>query len=106
MKKLLLLTLMTVISACSGEPSYYASQGEQGPPGTPASARVFVQLCPGTQSYPGVFIEYAECINDNLWGVYSANNGFYTFFPPGNYSSNALGSACNLTIQPHCVVTH
>lgn len=58
-----------------------------------------VKLCPGTPSYPSRFIEYAIRASDGkLYGVYSANNGFLTYFPPGAYQSNAVGSSCNFTI--------
>lgn len=80
--------------------------GPQGPAGLAGTQFEFVQLCPGTTSYPNVFIELGMCVNGDLYGVYSANGGFYTYFPPGHYSSNAIGSACNLVIGPNCSVTH
>ncbi len=80
--------------------------GPMGPAGLAGTQFTFVQLCPGSPSYPNVFIELAMCVNGDLYGVYSANGGFYTYFPPGNYSSNAIGSACNLTIGSNCTVTH
>lgn len=107
MKKTLLL-LCALLMGCGDKGSYYASQGDpgvQGPKGADGTTITLVQLCPGVSNY-GTFIEVAMCIDDNLYGVYSANNGFLTYLPPGNYTSNAIGSACNLTIQPHCVVSH
>lgn len=65
-----------------------------------------VNLCVGYTTYPGVFVETALCINNHLYGVYSANGGFLTLLPPGNYSSNAIGSACNLTVHDDCTVSH
>lgn len=61
-----------------------------------------VQFCPGTTSYPGEFNEIGFCINNNLYAVYSANNGFLTYIPPGNYSSNAIGSSCSFTVATNC----
>ncbi len=63
-----------------------------------------VQLCPGTTTYPSVFVEYALCINNQLYGVYSVNGGFLSLLPPGTYSSNAIGSSCSLTIAADCKV--
>lgn len=80
--------------------------GPQGPAGLAGTQFTFVQLCPGAPSYPHVFIELAMCVNGDLYGVYSANGGFYTYFPPGAYSSAGIGSACNLTIHANCTITH
>ncbi len=78
--------------------------GERGPIG-PGEAFSFVQLCPGVvATYPSAFPEVAICTGVNLYGVFSANNGFLTLFPPGRYSSNAIGSNCSFTIQQNCVV--
>lgn len=84
--------------------------GPQGPAGiaglngTNASIGI-VPLCPGVSNY-GTFVEIGLCINHDLYGVYSANGGFMTYLAPGNYSSNAIGSACNLTVHTNCVVAH
>jgi len=64
-----------------------------------------VQLCPGVPSYPGVFVEVAFCINNELYAVYSSPV-FLTLLTPGAYSSTAIGSACNLTVEPGCVVVN
>lgn len=88
------------------------SQGVQGMTGLNGSDGIdaipitVIDLCPGITTYPGVFVEVALCLNDTLYGIYSANDGFLTMLPPGNYLSNAIGSACNLTIGAHCQVTH
>lgn len=89
-----------------GAPGATGPQGPTGPAGSPGTQITVVTLCPGVTSYPGVFVEIALCMNNNLYGVYSANGGFLTYFPPGNYSSNGIGSSCNLTIQPNCIVSH
>lgn len=87
---------------CSGT-SVLVLNGSNGLPG---SAITPVQLCPGVVSYPSTFIEYGWCMNNKLWGVYSANDGFLTYFPPGSYQSNAIGSRCNLTIGSNCQVSN
>lgn len=74
--------------------------------GVPGSSITPVQLCPGTISYPSTFIEYGWCLNNKLWGVYSANDGFLTYFPSGSYQSNAIGSRCNLTVGVNCSVSN
>lgn len=78
--------------------------GDQGSAGTPGTVISSVQLCSGTPSYPSKFIEVAFCIDDQLYAVYSANDGFMTLIPPGTYSSNGIGSSCTLTVAAHCVV--
>lgn len=115
MKKVFGLVILAVIlSACAGPKgdrgddgqSVVGPKGDRGETGAMGAdgeiARV-VPLCPGTSNY-GVFIEIGLCINNQLFGVYSANGGFLTLLAPGNYSSNAIGSACNLTVEPNCVV--
>lgn len=80
------------------------AQGLQGIPGADAASVRVVPLCPGVSSY-GTFVEVGICVQDQLYAVYSANGGFMTLLAPGSYSSNAIGSACNLTVSAHCVVT-
>lgn len=80
-------------------------QGPQGPAGADGQPAQVVLLCPGVSNY-GTFVEVGLCINNRLYGVYSANGGFLTELAPGSYTSNAIGSACNLTVQDNCVVTH
>ena len=64
-----------------------------------------VQLCPGfTPSYPSVFPEYGLCINNNFYGVYSANDGFWSLLPPGTYSSDGINASCTLVIGANCTV--
>jgi hypothetical protein len=70
---------------------------------TPVTA---INLCPGNTTYPDVFVEIALCINSQLYAVYSIPGSFLTLIPPGRYSSNAIGSACDLTVSPNCVVTY
>ncbi len=78
--------------------------GPPGASGVDATPVTIVKLCPGTTAYPGVYVEVALCLNNKLYGVYSANGGFLSEFPPGNYYSDGIGSACNLTVLANCVV--
>ncbi len=80
------------------------AQGQQGLAGADGTAINMVKLCPDTPSY-GTFVEFGLCINGQLYGVYSANGGFLSLLPNGNYSSTGIGSSCNLTVSG-CTVTH
>lgn len=80
--------------------------GTNGGTGSPASSVTTINLCPGVTSYPSVFIEVALCVDDQLYAVYSIPGAFLTLIPPGVYTSNALGSACNLTVLEHCQVQY
>lgn len=82
------------------------SNGTNGTNGTDLTPVQLIPLCPGVPTYPSVFVEYGICVGNNLYGVYSANNGFLALLPPGTYTSNAIGSSCNMIILPNCVVTH
>lgn len=125
MTKLISLAITVALIASCGKTEYAGEQGErgipgpkgdqgipgdvgpvgpQGPSGSDGTEIVVVKLCPGNTSYPGVFVEVGVCINNKLYGVYSANGGFMTELPPGNYQSNAIGSACNLKVKANCVV--
>lgn len=88
----------------TGSTGATGATGSQGVAGTPGTLISSVQLCPGTPSYPSKFIEVAFCISDQLYAVYSANDGFMTLIPPGAYSSNGIGSSCSLTVLAHCKV--
>jgi hypothetical protein len=65
-----------------------------------------VQFCPGTPNYPAVFPEVGFKINNQIYAVYSLNNGFLTLLTPGYYSSNAVGSACNFTVNTDGTITN
>lgn len=105
----LVLALMLIIVGCSGQKGDPGSPGESivgpsGPAGADGTIISVVPLCPGTTTYPGVFVEVAMCINNELYAVYSTPGAFLTKLPPGNYTSNAIGSACNLTVLPNCEI--
>lgn len=91
-------------TGATGATGATGSQGSAGTNGVDATPVTLVQLCPGVSNY-GTFIELGVCLNNKLYGVYSLNNGFMTYFANGSYSSNAVGSACNLTVNG-CTVTH
>lgn len=93
------------VDGTDGQDGATGPQGPQGPAGADGQIAQIVQLCPGTTTYPGVFVEVALLINGKLYGVYSANNGFLTYFPPGTYHSNAIGSSCNFRINADNTVT-
>lgn len=72
--------------------------------GTNGVSPTTVQLCRGTPSYPSTFVEVAFCLNNELYAVYSQNGGFMTLIPPGQYSSNGIGSSCSFTVLSGCRV--
>jgi hypothetical protein len=79
--------------------------GSNGAPGTPGTIVAPVQFCTGAvSSYPSTFPEVGFCINNEIYAVYSANDGFLTGIPNGNYYSNAIGSTCNFSVS-NCSVT-
>lgn len=94
-----------VVITCNGQTGATGSQGSAGTNGVDATPVTLVQLCPGVSNY-GTFIEVALCLGGTkLIGVYSQNGGFATVLANGSYTSNAIGSACNLTVNG-CTVTH
>lgn len=103
MKKLLVLILLILSCGQTGPVGPQGTTGPQGPAGT--SIKI-VQLCPGSTNYPTTFVEVAFCIENQLWAVYSLNNGFETLIPPGYYSSNALNSSCNFYVHENCQISY
>jgi len=77
--------------------------GTDGVPGTTVDT---VQLCPGTTTYPTEFNEVAVCMSGSLYAVYSANGGFLSEIPQGEYSSDGINASCAFTIGANCTVTH
>jgi hypothetical protein len=86
-----ILTVGDVVSALCN--------GNNGKNGLDAQGIGVVQFCPGTPAYPSTFLEVGLVINNKVYGVYSTNGGFLTYLPPGNYTSNAVGSTCNFTLN-------
>ncbi len=103
MKKFLVVALL--LSACGqGPQGIPGSAGPSGPPGLDGTQIKVIQFCPGITTYPSAFIETGFCVNNKIWAVYSANDGFLTEIPPGTYSSNAINSSCNFVVLPNCVI--
>jgi len=103
MKKLVVLSLLAAVG-CQGQ-GPQGIQGDAGPRGADGTQITIVQFCPGvTPTYPTTFPEVGLCIDNQLYAVYSANNGFLVLVTPGRYSSNAIGSSCSFTVLPNCVV--
>lgn len=94
--------IISQILSCAGP---VGPTGSKGDPGVSVNQITVVQFCPGvTPTYPLTFPEIGLCINNSLYAVYSANDGFLTQVPPGQYRSNAIGSACNFTVLSNCVI--
>lgn len=80
-------------------------QGQIGPSGVNPTPTTEVQLCNGfIPTYPNIFPEYALCIGNQLWGIYSANGGFMALLLPGVYNSNGIGASCTFTVEANCIV--
>lgn len=94
----------TVCNGLQGNVGAIGPTGTQGVPGQDITPVSLIQLCPGTPVYPTTFIEYGICVGNSLYGVYSANGGFLAYLPPGNYTSNGIGSNCDFSILPNCVI--
>lgn len=90
----------------NGHDGSNGQDGHNGVDGVDATPVTVVQLCPGVTTYPSVFVEVALCISNKLYAVYSAKNGFLVYLPPGVYHSDAIGSACNLTVHENCQVSN
>lgn len=93
-------------SICNGAIGLPGSPGAQGPTGADLTPITFVQFCPGVTVYPAQFDEVGFCIGGNLYAVYSANNGFLTYLPPGVYNSNGIGNSCTFTVLANCRVVN
>jgi len=92
-----------VTTICNGVDGGIGPVGPVGPPGNNATPVTVVQFCPNNKPvYPSVFPEVGLCLNGNLYGVYSQNDGFMAYLPPGLYESNAVGSQCTFTITANC----
>jgi hypothetical protein len=108
-----IILAMLIFSGCGRGPVGAAGpkgdagvQGQQGEQGVDASPVTTVQFCPGTTTYPSAFLEIGLRIGNKLIAVYSANNGFLVELPPGRYSSNAIGSRCNFTVNADLSITN
>jgi hypothetical protein len=111
--KTLMMTLILLLAACNQQLGLPGKDGVDGAAGAPGSNGIngrdgsvvtFVKFCPHTASYPTTFPEVGLCVDGELFAVYSANGGFGVKLEPGNYSSNAIGSACSFEVHDDCVV--
>ena len=110
---LIIVMVLLVLTACAGPKGDIGFNGADGAAGAPgpignpgqdgqdASPVTVVQLCPGVSGY-GTFIEVGFCVDNKLYGTYSANGGFSTYLPPGTYNSNAINSSCTFTVVSGC----
>lgn len=110
--KLICPILLVVLMGCGRGPvgatgpageSIKGEKGDRGEDGQDAEVSI-VKLCPGVTTYPSKFVEIAFCFDGKLYGTYSTNGGFSTELPPGNYSSNGIGSSCSFKIKANCIV--
>lgn len=92
------------IQGQQGNQGQTGAQGAQGLAGADGTVITMVKLCPGTPSHT-VFVEYAMCVNGQLYGVYSANSGFLALLSDGAYTSDGIGADCSLAISG-CNVSH
>jgi hypothetical protein len=90
----------------TGLPGEVGPIGPQGPAGEDITPITVVKLCPGTTTYPGTYVEVAFCLGGKLYAVYSANGGFESEIPPGNYHSDGIGNSCNFTVGENCEVSN
>lgn len=107
MKKLLIVC--TMLCGCGqgpqGNPGVSGPAGQsiigpQGIAGTNGTTFTIVQFCKNpVTTYPNTFSEVAYCVNDVLYGVYSANDGFLAALPNGNYTSDGINASCDFTIN-------
>lgn len=92
--------------ACTDGTSTLILNGTNGSNGTNGTVVAPIQFCVGTTVYPSNFEELGFCINNKLYAVYSANNGFLTEIVPGTYQSNAIGNTCTFTVAANCQVSN
>ena len=83
----------------NGAPGANGQNGANGTVITP------IQFCAGiVPSYPSTFPEVGFCINNNIYAVYSANDGFMSLVTPGTYSSDGINASCTFTVLPNCKI--
>lgn len=107
MKRLLTTSVLILLAACArpkGDTGAPGSAGTNGVNGVDTTPITLVQFCPGTTHFPDTFCEVGFCIGGNLYGTYSANDGFSVLIPPGTYSSNGINCSCNFTVASNCQV--
>ena len=96
----------TGATGLTGSEGPRGEQGIAGSPGLDGTQVTIVQFCPGiVPTYPSNFPEIGFCISNQLYAVYSANDGFLALITPGTYSSNGINASCTFTVGPNCEVT-
>lgn len=90
----------------NGTPIGVVCNGQNGAAGQNLTPITIVQFCAATTTYPSTFSEIGYCIGGQLYGVYSQNDGFESYLPPGTYSSNGINSSCTFTIGQNCSISH
>lgn len=81
-------------------------QGPAGAPGSNGESFTPVQLCRScVTQYPDTYAEVVFCYQGDLYGTYSANDGFSAELPPGTYNSAGINCSCTVTIGTNCNVT-
>lgn len=93
-----------VSNGVNGQDGQNGINGVNGTNGQDGTQVTPIKFCTESASYPARFPEYGLCLNDSLYAVYSANGGFLALLPEGNYSSNAIGSACSFKVKAHCQI--
>jgi len=110
-----LLLFMLSLSCCGKGPvgpqgeagqSIVGPPGPTGSPGPSGTIITMKQLCGScVPTYPSVFAESVMCIDNQLYGVYSANGGFLSLLTPGTYTSNGINCSCTITIGNDCSIS-
>lgn len=99
------IIMMLLMASCGTE----GPKGEQGNPGlngVNGTVVTPIQVCSGiTPTYPSNFPEYVFCINNQMYGVYSANGGFMTLLTEGSYSSEGINASCTFTVGANCTLS-
>lgn len=95
-----------VLNGTNGTNGTDGTNGTNGTNGTDGTIITPVQFCPSSfvPNYPNTFPEVGFCINNQLYGVYSENDGFMTLLTPGEYESDGINASCTFTIEADCVV--
>ena len=81
--------------------------GSTGPQGIPGTVVTSIQFCPNiTPNYPNTFPEVGFCINNQLYAVYSANDGFLVEVTPGEYKSDGINASCIFIVGENCSISY
>ena len=82
------------------------TNGINGTNGTNGTVITPIQFCKNpVTTYPSTFAEVGFCINGEIYAVYSANSGFLSPIPDGNYESDGINASCNFTVTG-CVISN